>query len=145
MRDHRRSSVVPGSLFTDLANILPSVAESKMSLHSVSTSSPSPESRPPTEGAGDASTRNIYPQPLAYLAADGSLGEQPLQSNRHLSSSPPSDFAPMSSARESGIVLIGPGAKSPSVVDLCIWRCLVSLEQGKARDLLNDLAFGQPR
>ena len=106
VRDHRRSSVAPGSLFTDFANILPSVEESKMSLSHEGR----PSCGPSRGGSEEKTTRTTQPQPLAYLAADGSLGEQPLENRRPLLSRPPSDLARPSSARKSGIVLIGPGS-----------------------------------
>jgi hypothetical protein len=72
--------------------------------------SPSDSTRPPSlrERAlarVSGGENSAQPRPLAYLAADGSLGEQPLERRRpSLSNSP----ALAASARTSGIVLIGP-------------------------------------
>jgi hypothetical protein len=103
LRDRRSSVVAPGSLFTDFSAILPSVVESSVPSPSDSTRPPSLRERALARVSGGENS--AQPRPLAYLAADGSLGEQPLERRRpSLSNSP----ALAASARTSGIVLIGP-------------------------------------
>lgn len=106
LRDRRSSVVAPGSLFTDFSAILPSVEESSVPPPSDSMRPPTLRERAPARVSG--AEYNAHPRPLAYLAADGSLGEQPLQHRRPSVSSSPASLARAATARISDIVLIGP-------------------------------------